>query len=90
MIKKKGFAKENESRPLQVFAELLRKQSAQQDFIKHIFYNGFCELPLELIQAFERDEDVQWGGTWNANDIDYMHFEIKKAAVAKYLKQKKP
>lgn len=31
------------------------KVKANQDFIKHAFSNGFCELPLELIKAFEQE-----------------------------------
>jgi TANFOR domain-containing protein len=88
-IKKYGFVSEDESRPFEAFAKLLYTKCAQKDFIRHIFTNGFCELPLELIEAFEKEKDIQWGGTWSGSNVDYMHFEIRKESIAKYLSQKK-
>ena len=85
-----GFVSASETRPFHSFASALKKRSSQENFIKHIFKNGFCELPLELIQAFQEEADVQWGGMWNGNNVDYMHFEIKKSEIAKYLEQLKP
>lgn len=72
------------------YASMLKKGISNESFIKHIFDNGFCELPLDLIQAFIQEEDMQWGGTWNSSNVDYMHFEVKQQKIAKYLGQKKP
>ncbi|SHK98961.1 D-alanyl-D-alanine carboxypeptidase [Reichenbachiella agariperforans] len=47
------------------------------------------ELPLELIEAFENEADMQWGGIWESTNVDYMHFEVRKQDIAKYLSQKK-
>jgi hypothetical protein len=69
---------------------MLLERASNESFIKHIFQNGFCEVPLEIIEAFLAEEDVQWGGTWNSSNVDYMHFEIKKKAISKYLSQEKP
>ncbi|MEQ9098454.1 MAG: hypothetical protein RIF36_09485 [Imperialibacter sp.] len=71
------------------FAGQLKSKAADKDFIKYIFVNGFCEVPVELIESFISEEDVQWGGLWDSANVDYMHFEIKKDAVSKYLNQKK-
>ena len=71
------------------YASMLLERASNESFIKHIFQNGFCEVPLEIIEAFLAEEDVQWGGTWNSSNVDYMHFEIKKKAISKYLSQEK-
>ena len=71
------------------YASMLLERASNESFIKYIFQNGFCEVPLEIIEAFLAEKDVQWGGTWNSSNVDYMHFEIKKKAISKYLSQEK-
>ena len=60
------------------------------DFYNDLFADGFCNLPLDLINALNKQTDIHWGGTWNSSNVDYMHVEIKIAEVSKYLSQKKP
>jgi ferritin len=54
-------------------------------FNNNLFHDGFCDVPLTLINTFLNQQDISWGGTWNSGRVDYMHFEIPEALVSDYL-----
>jgi hypothetical protein len=53
-------------------------------FNNNLFKDGFCDLPLDLIEELLYQENMEWGGTWHSV-LDYMHFEIPKRKVIEYL-----
>ncbi|WP_296622715.1 M15 family metallopeptidase [Marivirga sp.] len=54
-------------------------------FNNNLFQDGFCDVPITLINTFLNQQDISWGGTWNSGRVDYMHFEIPEALVSDYL-----
>lgn len=57
------------------------------NFGNKLFEDGFCNVPLDLIEAFREQSDITWGGMdWNGSNIDYMHFEINESKTVNYLK----
>lgn len=76
---------EDFNRSLTDFAVKLNNKLGSDTFLQEVFKRGFCEIPIEIINSFQDEEDFQWGGMWNGDNVDYMHFEIKKSVTAKYL-----
>lgn len=74
-----------------IFALELKKWNdapTSTNFGNRLFKDGFCNVPLDLIQAFREQSDIQWGGMdWNSSNIDYMHFEINESKTVDYLKK---
>jgi len=48
--------------------------------------DGFCDVEIEIINAFlDADSRIQWGGTFT-NKIDAMHFGFKTQYVKDIIK----
>jgi hypothetical protein len=53
-----------------------------------LLQDGFCDMELDLINAFlEADSRIQWGGTFNKK-IDGMHFGFTSGAAKDIVNQK--
>ncbi|WP_375579090.1 hypothetical protein ABWH96_19060 [Marivirga tractuosa] len=60
----------------------------KENFGNKLFEEGFCNVPLDLINVFRGQSDIKWGGMdWNGSNIDYMHFEISESKTVEYLKK---
>ncbi|GEM_PF-1095520 len=57
-----------------IFSKTLNKRVKNIGFNNILLQDGFCDLELELINAFlEADSRIQWGGIFNSK-VDAMHF----------------
>ena len=57
-------------------------------YSNELFKQGFCNIPIDLINAFKSHSDINWGGSdWGSTNVDYMHFEVKQGKIAEYLEK---
>jgi hypothetical protein len=67
--------------------ELNKWNDSEWNFNNKLFQDGFCNIPLDLINAFRQKDDIDWGGLdWSGSVVDYMHFEIEESKTGDYLK----
>jgi hypothetical protein len=70
------------------FAEKLEKEieKTKTDFGNILLFDGFCNIEMELIEAFLNvDPRIQWGSTFT-DKIDTMHFGFKTQHVKDIIK----
>lgn len=73
---------------LSVFANKLKSGVNSIGFGNVLLQDGFCDLELDLINAFlESDDRIQWGGTFNSK-IDAMHFGFTTGAATEIVNKK--
>jgi hypothetical protein len=68
------------------FADELEREIKNIGFNNILFSDGFCDIEMELIEAFLNvDPRIQWGGTFTEK-IDAMHFGFKTQHVKDIIK----
>lgn len=73
---------------LYTFATRLKSGIKTIGFGNVLLQDGFCDMELDLINAFlEADPRIQWGGTFNKK-IDGMHFGFTAGAAKDIVNQK--
>ncbi len=67
---------------LNTFANELADGINDIPFENELLKDGFCDLELDLINAFlNADPRVHWGGVFSTSKIDGMHFGFKSNAI---------
>ena len=66
---------------LNILASELKSKVSSIGFGNVLLQDGFCDLELDLINAFlNADSRIQWGGKFNSK-IDGMHFGFTSSAA---------
>ena len=73
---------------LELYSTRLKSGINSIGFGNVLLQNGFCDLELDLINAFlNADSRIQWGGKFNSK-IDGMHFGFTSSAAKAIVNKK--
>jgi len=72
-----------------VFGDALKTKIMSIGYGNVLLKDGFCDIDLEIIEAFlKSDSRIQWGGTFSTK-IDAMHFGFTTSAAKEIVNSKK-